>query len=115
MCGRKESDNIDAVMQIEAFVLGINEGSDEDGRNLFVGDGCSVLVEVTSHQHVVAGIDFGGFVYLGVFNIVETWRTAEEVTEVAINGNEEQNDEEQEGSKPSGSFPVPRPREEEVL
>ena len=95
---RKQSDHIDAVMRIEALVLSIDKGSYHDRRDLFVGNRRSVLVEVTSHQHIITGIDLGCFVDHRVFNIVEARRTTKEIAEVAIDCDEEQYDKDDEGT-----------------
>ena len=107
LAGGEEADEVDAMMLIESLVLGVDEGANQGGRYLFVGDGCAVLVEEASHEHFVAGVDLGCFAHHGVLDVVEAWRASEEVAEVAVDGNEEKQHGNDEGDEPSGCLLVP--------
>ena len=79
---------VDAVMMVEMFVLGVDEGFPEHGVHLFVSDGCAVLAEELAYQFAVGAVDHRGSSRAFVLDGRHGRRLAEEPEEVDVDGSE---------------------------
>ena len=80
----KKSLIVNAMMLVEAFVLGSDEGINHIGGNLGELDRRAVLVEVLANQHAIGTIYEGGIVGDGILDDVRRGRHAKEPEEVRV-------------------------------
>ena len=82
-----QSVEIDAVVAVEAFVFGVYEGLEEDGRNAVHGHGGAVLIVELAYERAVGVVEFAGLGIARIHYLEGRGRLAEEPKEVQGQGN----------------------------
>ena len=75
------------MVAVKTFVFSIDEGLDDNGRDILVLDRRTVFAEKTTDKYTVGTVYLGSFAGDRMFNVIESGRFPEQIEKVEVNGN----------------------------
>ncbi len=103
----EKSSVVDAMMQIETFVLGTYQCIDDVWRYFLKLHRRTVLVEILAYQHAVGTINKGCFVVDRILDAIHVGRLAEQSEQIYINGSQIEEEKDYEGGNGSDQTLIP--------
>ena len=75
------------MVAVKTFVFSIDEGLDDNGRDILVLDRRTVFAEKTTDKYTVGTVYLGSFAGDRMFNVFESGLFPEQIEKVEVNGN----------------------------